>query len=471
LIEFVCSCIEGGEDLIEADVAIVGFGFAGLASLMHLVRTRTPQTVAVISPDDSGLGLAYRTRDPSHLLNVQANRMGAWADDPADFAQWLTSGAGAEACECLGLAVPGSTHFAPRMLYGRYLSDRRDRTLDDAAACGMTVRLIAARAIRIVREAQRWVIATPFARICTQGVVLATGHDQRPVFGDLRHPDLYDGPWQLTAAEQAGRDGPVALIGSGLTAVDSVLSLRGLGYAGEIVALSRGGRLPESHRRGVNALQLESKCLGGLRSLSAVVEFIHDARSAGHDWRSAIDALRPHTWAVWQRLGAADQQAAVTEWSSLWKVLRHRMAPGVGLRIDRELGDEGLRVLATRRITPVRRGDRIELEVEDRDGGVARLRPTAVVDCTGPQLDCAQSDQPLLRGLIEDGTCVPHHTGLGLRADRHHQVAENFYALGGLLTGQLWETVAVPELRQQAALIAARLSARSQISGDARVRL
>jgi uncharacterized NAD(P)/FAD-binding protein YdhS len=50
----------------------------------------------------------------------------------------------------------------------------------------------------------------------------------------------------------------------------------------------------------------------------------------------------------------------------------------------------------------------------------------------------------------------------GLTADRHHQVAQNLYALGGLLTGQLWETVAVPELRQQAAAIAARLTGGSE---------
>jgi len=66
------SCAEDGDDLIEADVAIVGFGFGGLATLMHLVRTGRPQRVAVIAPDDSGLGLAYGTRDRSHLLNVQA---------------------------------------------------------------------------------------------------------------------------------------------------------------------------------------------------------------------------------------------------------------------------------------------------------------------------------------------------------------------------------------------------------------
>jgi len=37
------------------------------------------------------------------------------------------------------LPVPGATDFAPRMLYGRYLGDRREGALRDAAACGITV--------------------------------------------------------------------------------------------------------------------------------------------------------------------------------------------------------------------------------------------------------------------------------------------------------------------------------------------
>ncbi len=33
---------------------------------------------------------------------------------------------------------------------------------------------------------------------------------------------------------------------------------------------------------------------------------------AGHDWRAAIDGLRPHTQRLWQRLPPPDQKAAIT---------------------------------------------------------------------------------------------------------------------------------------------------------------
>jgi uncharacterized NAD(P)/FAD-binding protein YdhS len=84
--------------------------------------------------------------------------------------------------------------------------------------------------------------------------------------------------------------------------------------------------------------------------------------------------------------------------------------------------------------------------------------PAAVIDCTGPELAWSHSRQTLLRALLEGSICTPHHTGLGVIADCDHQVAENLYAIGSPLTEQLWESVAVPELRDQAATIAARLT-------------
>ncbi len=35
-----------------------------------------------------GEGIAYGTRNPAHLLNVPAGRMGAWPDKPEDFLAW-----------------------------------------------------------------------------------------------------------------------------------------------------------------------------------------------------------------------------------------------------------------------------------------------------------------------------------------------------------------------------------------------
>ncbi len=443
----------------DADLAIIGFGFSGLATLMQLVRGVTALTVAVIASDRSGLGLAYGTPDPSHLLNVQANRMGAWAHDPEHFAAWLLTPAAAAACGTLGVSLPGPVDFAPRALYAQYLSGLREDALRQAPRRGITVRWIDARADSIVPGPGGWSITAAGRSLTARRCVLATGNEPRHVFGALAHPDLHAGPWSVSGGGLSHRDGPVVLIGSGLTAVDSVLTVRRLGFEGPIVALSRNGRLPAAHRRGIAALGLDAGAVAQMTTLAEILGFIGDQQAAGHDWRSAIDALRPHTQEVWQRLPAEDRELVVASWGSIWNVHRHRMAPEVAGRIDAELGAGRLAVIATRRIAPQVVDERLEIEFETADGQTERLRAAAVIDCTGPQLDCARSDQPLLRELVTSGICRRHHTGLGLAADHDLEVAEALYALGSLLTGQLWETVAVPELREQAAAVAAAVIA------------
>jgi uncharacterized NAD(P)/FAD-binding protein YdhS len=447
-----------------ADVAIIGFGFSGLATLMQLVARTATRDIIVIADDECGEGLAYGTRDSAHLLNVQSNRMGAWAQDPGDFARWLASDAAADACRELAIPCPGPLDFAPRVLYARYLRQLREGCLQDARVRGITVRFLRARADRLTRFAGHWSIATTQGDVRARRCVLAIGHDRRRVFGAFRHPRLYEGPWQLPDAGLHGSDDPVALIGSGLTAIDSVLSLRRRGFDGQIVTLSRNGRLPSTHKRGVYPLELSPEQLSELRDVDAVVSFIRGAVADGHDWRSAFDALRPHTTRLWHGLSADERCEAVADWMSLWGVLRHRMAPEVGERIRGELRSGRLRVLATSRITPVATGDELELDIQERDGDASRLRCEAVIDCTGARLDVGRSDDPLRRSLIEAGTCTPHHTGLGLAADRHQQVADDLYAVGSLLTGELWESIAVPELRAQAALVA------EQIAGEQPIR-
>jgi uncharacterized NAD(P)/FAD-binding protein YdhS len=417
--------------------------------------------VTVIAPEHSGLGLAYSTDDPLHLLNVQVEKMGAWADDPEDLAVWLQTPAAVAAGRALGVELPARHEFAPRALFARYLTERRDTTV---GSLGTPVRWLRTRAERIERAQDGWTItvgttdsagtATVSARTC----VLCTGNDPRGVFGELAHPDLHDGPWDLDA-EVANHTKPAALIGSGLTAVDSVLTLRRLGFRGEIVALSRNGRLPRPHRPEVSAPPLRPEQLDRIDSLDAVLALQRELRAAGHDWRGAIDALRPYTPELWQRLPQSDQQTAIDRWGAIWNVYRHRMAPPPAAQIAAELAGGGFRVVATRSITPIVDAGQLKLDYEPVEGPPARLAPSVVVDCTGPQLDCSRSSQTLLRGLVADGIATAHHTGLGLAADEHLQVAPHLYAVGGLLTGQRWETIAVPELREQAAAIAARIAA------------
>lgn len=445
----------------NADVVIVGFGFSGLATLTNLVRTRGAREIAIVAPDRSGHGIAYATDRPVHLLNVVARRMGAWADDEGHFADWLCTADAARACDALGVTPPGPNDFAPRALFASYLDALRDAALAQLAADGGRVQWIAGTARSVDRADRGWIVRTGEAAVRARTCVLACGNDTRHFFGALRHPRLHDGPWSLGASDVPAGGGPAVLIGSGLTAVDALLSLRAVGHRDQVIALSRHGWLPRAHDHALRPLEVRDDELDGVRTLADVVRLMSRWRAAGGDWRVAVDAMRPHTARTWQRLPDADQREVVERWGSIWNVHRHRMAPAVAARVKDELAAGGLRVRATQRIEAIADGDVLAVEFTSPEGLVDRIQATMVIDCTGPQLDPARSEQPLLRGLVERGIARRHQTGLGFHADADQQVAPGLYAIGSLLTGQLWETVAVPELRGQAARVAGAIAGAS----------
>src|ERR1700722_19795008 len=71
-------------------VAIVGGGAAGVLAAIHLRRSKPEAQITLIDASGRpGTGAAYGTNDPTHLLNVPAQRMSAWPDDPDHFCRWL----------------------------------------------------------------------------------------------------------------------------------------------------------------------------------------------------------------------------------------------------------------------------------------------------------------------------------------------------------------------------------------------
>lgn len=95
-------------------VAVIGAGFSGLLTTLNLLRFNPDIEVKLIERRGVfGLGQAYATGNPKHLLNVRLNNMSAYPDKPQHLAEWLARQPGWAA----------SDDFITRESYGRYLTD------------------------------------------------------------------------------------------------------------------------------------------------------------------------------------------------------------------------------------------------------------------------------------------------------------------------------------------------------------
>jgi uncharacterized NAD(P)/FAD-binding protein YdhS len=393
-----------------------------------------------------GRGVAYSTSEPVHLLNVRAEGMSALAGEPGHFAKRFE----AEGGEPRG--------FAQRRLFGRYLAE----LLEDSKASGHT-QVVHASAVGAERSVGRWRIALDDgSAIEAAGMALATGN-QEP--GGLRAFEsagkrYIANPWggdtRAAVEDLAVSGGDALLIGTGLTMVDLVLSLDAAGHQGAIVALSRRGQAPRAHADFEPAPVQAGEVPHG--SLRAMWRWLR-RRSAEVGWRAAVDSLRPYSHALWQSLCEGEQERFLRHARPWWDVHRHRIAPEVAATIARMIGEGRLRVMAGWILAAAETPDGIEVELRSRGADASRRMTFAYAfNCTGPLHSIERTRDPLLRSLLDKGEVRPDQLGIGLAVDEQSRAGERLWALGPLTKGRYWEIVAVPDIREQAAAVAADMA-------------
>jgi uncharacterized NAD(P)/FAD-binding protein YdhS len=417
-------------------------------------------TVAIVERrPEIGQGVAYGTDEACHLLNVPASAMSAWPDEPGHFLTWLRTQPGFEE------AVPAT--FAPRQVYGRYVQAVLAAAEADAAE-GVRLLRMQDEAVGLHPLPDGAVIALAGGdELSARRVVLALGHfppADPPVPGAAAFyaSDRYVAqPWAPGALAAIGATDDVLLIGSGLTAIDWVLSLGARGHRGRIHMLSRKGRLPQPHVPGLlpRPSQLPEPPHQALAMWDWVRDRVREAEAEGADWRQAIDGLRPHLQGLWRGLDGRERRRFLRHARPLWEVHRHRMAPEVADAV-RRAQEEGVLVVHAGRVAgfkPMPDGVEVRL-LGDR----APLRVQRVINCTGPEADFRKKRHPLPVSLLEQGLIRPDALGMGIDTndagavlDAHGRESRMIFAIGPMRKGQLWETTAVPEIRVQAQAIAA----------------
>ena len=179
-----------------------------------------------------------------------------------------------------------------------------------------------------------------------------------------------------------------------------------------LVAVSRTGLLPVPHRwpEGPIALGYQPPAPG--TSLHAQVRAFRAAtvasRARGGDARDVVDALRPHTHAIWQGFSRAEQRRFLGAYTRFWAINRNRMAPAAAGWVESLRASGQLAIVTGAVVAAESAGGRLRVTLRRRGETAADVREfDAAVNCVGPADAPFGAGSPLYDRLLADGLVRP----------------------------------------------------------------
>jgi uncharacterized NAD(P)/FAD-binding protein YdhS len=452
----------------DFDIAIIGGGAGGVLTAIHALRLADAGVrIALVEPAARlAQGVAYATAHAEHLLNVPARRMSAFDREPDDFVDFLVARESEAARESIAVS------YAQRRHYGDYLRDRLQRARENTAAHfevlhdRVTALDDADGALRLGLESG--------GSIQVGGAAVAVGNNPKPLpargASGLPRQTVLEA-WDFDAIKQIPADAEICIAGSGLSMVDTVLSLAANGHRGRVHVLSRHALLPLAHTRHAVAdfdaqALLDMPLRQRMRVLRAAAR---DAERQGLPWQAVMESARPLVQNLWFTLSHADQRRFLRHVVRYWDVHRHRIAPQVHAQLAALQASGQLRMHRGRLQTVSREGERIRVTLMMRDRRTQELDVDRIVNATGVEMRAQLMRNPLLSDLLGKGNARPGPHGIGIDTcaegdlvDAQGRSMAGVAVVGSLRIGRLWESIAVPELRGQAENAARRLLALAQ---------
>lgn len=451
-------------------LVIIGAGFSGTVTAIEFLKS-APQGARLTIINRSGKmarGLAYGTNSPDHLLNVPAGNMSALVDEPDSFLDY---------CQKIDPATHSGS-FVSRKMYGAYLNDLLEGMKSTSSVQCVSI-MGEVHSIRPADDNAGAVIDLHTGeQLEADHVVLAFGNfppanpaGLQMLKGSARY---VEDPWS-SAAEQhlPSKAGHILLIGSGLTAVDTFISLQQSNPQARITMLSRRGLLPTNHRQKMPASGYKTAIcdhmLATTPTIACYVKLVRQeiAQSPEH-WREIVAALRPITSELWDRLPIIERRRFLRHVQPHWDVYRHRVAPQTFQVFQEALEASRIESLAGRIVSANLEQDGVSLRIKSRGKpDVLEYRFDQVINCTGPCTDISRISDTFISYLAGESMVCADPLSIGINVGKDYSVLNSagegkqwLSYVGPMLKAGLWEATAVPELRQHARLLARQVAER-----------
>lgn len=234
-------------------IGVVGGGASAVCLLDTLAQADSePGSITVYEPSPHlWRGRAYQVDTPTLKVNATPDDMSVRAGDLGHFERWLESRDLVTGTRT-GVDPWSGARFVSRSLYGEYLEQSAYAALGALRRRGWRVHLLSEGVDSAVRTGDQVVLHSGAGRTQTfdYAVLCVGGDSPKDVYGLTGAPGFVPDPYPIVDRLTGfGPDEHVAVIGSGLTAVDIILSLTAQGHRGRISLLSRSGALPGVRQR------------------------------------------------------------------------------------------------------------------------------------------------------------------------------------------------------------------------------
>jgi uncharacterized NAD(P)/FAD-binding protein YdhS len=409
-------------------ILIAGGGFSGAVLVIQLARHLSGRLdVVMVEPSaEPGRGVAYSTQDPAHLVNVPTELMALSEEDADEATRWFVKrGTLPDPQRRPG----GERVYVPRHDYGTFVSEV---LRSDIAKVSDRLSVDHRRTVvkSIVRHDGQWLAALQDGKsVRVDSIALCFGHSVPRIpfemgAGVAGHAKFVSNPWANGALSAIGPRDSVLVVGTGLTMVDVVLSLRERGHEGHIDAVSRHGLTPRPHGdfRDCDGF-LDDRFLPAtaLELLRAVRRRVREIEPAV-GWQSVADAVSAKLPAIWRSFPTAEKVRAIHRLLPFWDVHRFRIPPQSHEVLQREVAAGTLTIAKAGVAAVASTGDEFSVSLRHKDGGSETRTYDAVVVCTGPDKNPAKNE--LVAALLKQGLARLDDTGLGIAVDGHSRVLD-----------------------------------------------
>jgi len=447
-------------------ILIVGAGFSGTviaARLIRLVENVQTQIYLVNGGGRIARGMAYGTQSRNHVLNVPAGNMSAFEDDQEHFLRYAQE---------IDSTITASS-FVSRRIYGDYLEWTLSEAERNMPACCKLERIYQnVNNIQYIDDdGSAIAVLDNGEQILANHIVLALGHfnsSQLPIPMDQlsADPRFISDPWDHARMDMIPSRASVLLLGTGLTAVDTAMTLLSRNPDRIITAISRRGLIPQSHRHSAGKPEgFGSEAIWGAAEtvrvqLKEFRRYCRVLKENGRDWREGFALLRPVTAKIWQSYSEKERRRFLRHVQPYWDTHRHRLAPSIAELFSNALANGSVRALAGRvlgfNITDKDIQDnQIEISINPRGLKASQsLLTHYVINCTGPCANPKIAKNDLVKKLLSVGMIRSDKLGLGIDVSSNYAVIDRegdeskiLFYIGPWLKADYWEATAVPDLR------------------------